>query len=1081
METFSFLKNDYPDLYLLCSDVAKYIDGDKSISMLKARQAIEYIVKYLGAEADDLFVNINNLEDKNIANSRIVDLFHLIRKKANKSVHNAMDADTEGVLDALTEICVWLAVGHDKKSISIIKFTDKEKFFLKKYGTYGVETVEEELDEVDTINPLEVVGKFSVEDIETTDVLEQDVFETYEEYCERIRSLPPVKIGYAFLDQSQIDDYSGIAFPLFHVSKHPKIESAPVSAFYVSDIGRGKSIDGIIKAKLKIFKGKIYYDYNSVTLQDDDNEIALFPISWDKYGYETKKQFTERINALPLLPMGIAKPIRKEYDLKNQVLPFEAIPMAYVSNLFKQKRFLCKLNRDDAKEVCSVKSNYKVYAKFKDSQNLYHLHIINQELNIVLINEDNNTIKKALTVFNFTRQQAEQNEATKKIEVSYSHSDIVKKQQLHIKKGSEQRTFEQKKSLAEQGVAKAQYDLALCYFSAKGVEEDEYKALEWCKKAAEQGLVDAQYKLAHWYRQGIGTAEDFQKAFEWCKKAAEQGLVDAQMDLAYWYHCGSGTEKDEKKELEWYLKAAEQGSLYADFIVAWHYELGIGTEKNYNKAVEYYRKAAKKGDSSATDKLKLLGEDVFDSSGLSNIELKEILSYNDLHALKELIADANSGNPKAMYNLGHVFEFGEYSQPINKEKACGWYKRASLKGYKVANYRLQVLRKEIINNNNNAGQESNIQRALKTDDGSYTASQLYDMAWRYETGNGVKGDIKKAKILYSKAAKKGHCNAKARLNYLNSIYKEPLEKNYEELMESVSNNSNKGASYYNEIGVEYLSQNKKEELGNEKFSVVVIGEFSRGKSTFINALLGRALLPTGKQPTTNIISKIIYDKLPTYTIYYRNGLVKHISEEEYLGINAQDKSSDFSYSEKIKSYFKEVEDFSKIKYAEVTCPSSFCQKNVEIVDTPGTNDLNVGHVEITHDYLNKADAVILLLGANQVLSKSEIEFLRERVLSNQIQKIFIVINYKDMLDGPKQEREVRKYVLEHLSDLGDFSKRIFLVSSRQALLYRRKERGEMLRAKMLLMLPDTFEETGFPEFEKELFNFINAKRLGKGC
>ena len=130
MENFTFLKNDYPDLYLLCSDVAKYIDSDKSISMLKARQAIEYIVKYLGAETDDLFVNINNLEDKNIASSRIMDLFHFIRKKANKSVHNAVNADTEGVLDALIEICVWLAVGYEKKNISIIKFTDKEKFFL---------------------------------------------------------------------------------------------------------------------------------------------------------------------------------------------------------------------------------------------------------------------------------------------------------------------------------------------------------------------------------------------------------------------------------------------------------------------------------------------------------------------------------------------------------------------------------------------------------------------------------------------------------------------------------------------------------------------------------------------------------------------------------------------------------------------------------------------------------------------------------------------------------------------------------------------------------------------------------------
>ena len=78
MANFFFLKNDYRDLFLLCSDVDKYINSDKSVSMLKARQAIEYIVKYLGAETDDLFVNINNLDDKNIANSRIIDLFHLI-------------------------------------------------------------------------------------------------------------------------------------------------------------------------------------------------------------------------------------------------------------------------------------------------------------------------------------------------------------------------------------------------------------------------------------------------------------------------------------------------------------------------------------------------------------------------------------------------------------------------------------------------------------------------------------------------------------------------------------------------------------------------------------------------------------------------------------------------------------------------------------------------------------------------------------------------------------------------------------------------------------------------------------------
>ncbi len=353
MENFNFLKSDYPDLYLLCSDVAKYIETDSSISMLKARQAIEFIVKYLGAQRNDLFININSLEDKNIASSRIIDLFHLIRKKANKNVHDALNADTEGVLDALIEICVWLVVGYDKKSISITKFTDKEKFFLKKYGDYKVSGSEESFDTVDTINPLEIVGKFSDDEYETTDVLEQDVFETLDEYHSRIESLPAMKIGYVFLDESQIDKYTGIAFPLFHINKNPKIESSPIAALYVlkKDVS---SLDGFLKAKLCIYNNKIYFNYDSLAIEDDNgNGIKLYAISWNKYGYEDEETFIQRIRKLPLLPVGIARPVRKEYSLSNQILPFEVKTMAYVSKLFNKYRIDCHLNRDAAKEICS--------------------------------------------------------------------------------------------------------------------------------------------------------------------------------------------------------------------------------------------------------------------------------------------------------------------------------------------------------------------------------------------------------------------------------------------------------------------------------------------------------------------------------------------------------------------------------------------------------------------------------------------------------------------------------------------------------------------------------------------------------
>lgn len=270
-------------------------------------------------------------------------------------------------------------------------------------------------------------------------------------------------------------------------------------------------------------------------------------------------------------------------------------------------------------------------------------------------------------------------------------------------------------------------------------------------------------------------------------------------------------------------------------------------------------------------------------------------------------------------------------------------------------------------------------------------------------------------------------------------------------------------------------RNDQHKLADEKFTLVVIGEFSRGKSTFVNAMLGKPVLPSSKQPTTNIISKIVYGTRPSYVLYYRDGNHKIVSDKEFLEIKAQ-ADVDPSDFEKVKRFFKKTEDFSKIDFAKIAYPLSFCQNNVEVVDTPGTNDLNVGRMEITYRYLQNAEAAILLLGADQALSKSEKEFLRERVIGNQIQDIFIVINYKDVLSGPEEEEKVKQYVLNNLADIGNFSKRIFMVSSKQALLFRRKEGGETLKAKTLLMLPDSMEETGFPEFEKTLAHFLSEEK-----
>ena len=84
---------------------------------------------------------------------------------------------------------------------------------------------------------------------------------------------------------------------------------------------------------------------------------------------------------------------------------------------------------------------------------------------------------------------------------------------------------------AEQGDAKAQYDLGVIYYYGKGIAQDSFKAFEWFQKAAEQGLADAQYELGIMYYYGNGTAQDYRKALAWFQKAAEQGHAKAQSNL----------------------------------------------------------------------------------------------------------------------------------------------------------------------------------------------------------------------------------------------------------------------------------------------------------------------------------------------------------------------------------------------------------------------------------------------------------------------------------------------------------------------------------------------------------------------
>lgn len=169
-----------------------------------------------------------------------------------------------------------------------------------------------------------------------------------------------------------------------------------------------------------------------------------------------------------------------------------------------------------------------------------------------------------------------------------------------------------------------------------------------------------------------------------------------------------------------------------------------------------------------------------------------------------------------------------------------------------------------------------------------------------------------------------------------------------------------------------------------------------------------------------------------------------------------------------------------IDFVDVAYPLEFCKDNVEIVDTPGINDINQNRIEITYRYLNQADAVIMLLCATQALSNSEVEFLKERILGNHIQNIFFVVTHKDELDE-KSEQKVLNFVTKNIRNILpeniNIDNRIFLVSSIQALAYRMvKNRLELSTKTLRNNYVESLEHTGFNEFEDALAYFLTEEK-----
>lgn len=266
----------------------------------------------------------------------------------------------------------------------------------------------------------------------------------------------------------------------------------------------------------------------------------------------------------------------------------------------------------------------------------------------------------------------------------------------------------------------------------------------------------------------------------------------------------------------------------------------------------------------------------------------------------------------------------------------------------------------------------------------------------------------------------------------------------------------------------------KESLSQGTFRLLVLGDMKRGKSTFLNALLGERLLPSDVNPCTAVLTLIKYGAEKQVTIYYTgdkpSAAIDFATFREQYTIDPEE-------AKKLDE--KQEMAFPDVSHAVVEYPLPLLEQGIEFVDTPGLNDTEARNEQVLK-YVDECQAVLFILSANQPCTLDERRYLTNYLKGRGL-TIFFLINgwdrVKSSLVDPDDADELqeaanklRKVFQQHLveycqiNEEDRYDQRVFEISALAALRRRLKASDADLGG------------TGFPELLASLGQFLVQER-----